>query len=272
MVRGYRSQHELVFVFKLGSGPHRNNVQLSDPGHPCRPAWGPPSMTPRIIARITPRSAMRRPSGGPWKAYEAHNNGFRTHGVGRATAAACSDGWTTIARDAYIRRLGNAWKALPDLPARDPDDDDDPKAAATAVEAQRRRWNAESPTKDAALADRDTRLWRISRLPPERLEEALRGGRRREALTTKPAEELDGRIAAAFSDDANSSDAARLLAEVKEATAAAELAAETARKHALDPVLSGDDLKLARREMDDAAFKRDRLQEARRSLPNGSRP
>ena len=25
----------------------------------------------------------------------------------------------------------------------------------TAVEAQRRRWNGESPTKDAALADRD---------------------------------------------------------------------------------------------------------------------
>lgn len=81
-------------------------------------------------------------------------------------------------------------------------------------------------------------------------------------MTTKPAEELDGRIAAAFSDDATSGDAARLLAEVKEATSAAELAAETARKHALDPLLSGDDLKLARREMDDAAFKRDRLQEA----------
>jgi hypothetical protein len=81
-------------------------------------------------------------------------------------------------------------------------------------------------------------------------------------LTTKPAEELDGRIAAVFSDDAKSGDAARLLAEVKEATSAAELAAETARKHALDPLLSGDDLKLARREMDDVAFKRDRLQEA----------
>lgn len=58
-------------------------------------------------------------------------------------------------RDAYIRRLSNAWKPQPDLPARDPDDDDDPKAAATAVEAQRRRWNAEIPAKDAALADRD---------------------------------------------------------------------------------------------------------------------
>ena len=85
-------------------------------------------------------------------------------------------------------------------------------------------------------------------------------------MTTKPAEELDGRIAAAFSDDAKSGDAARLLAEVKEATSAAELAAETARKHALDPLLSGDDLKLARREMDDAAFKRDRLQEASAKL------
>ena len=58
-------------------------------------------------------------------------------------------------RDAYIRRVSNAWKTLPDRPARDPDDDDDPKAAATAVEAQRRRWNAESPAKDAAVADRD---------------------------------------------------------------------------------------------------------------------
>jgi predicted metal-dependent hydrolase len=85
-------------------------------------------------------------------------------------------------------------------------------------------------------------------------------------LTTKPAEELDGRIAAAFSDAAKSGDAARLLAEVKEATSAAELAAETARKHALDPLMSGDDLKLARREMDDAAFKQDRLQEASAKL------
>ncbi|HWY83523.1 MAG TPA: hypothetical protein VNY10_16630 [Roseiarcus sp.] len=85
-------------------------------------------------------------------------------------------------------------------------------------------------------------------------------------MTIKPAEELDGRIAAVFSDDAKSGDAARLLTEVKEATSAAELAAETARKHALDPLLSGDDLKLARREMDDAAFKQDRLQEASAKL------
>jgi hypothetical protein len=85
-------------------------------------------------------------------------------------------------------------------------------------------------------------------------------------LTTKPAEELDGRIAAAFSEDAKSGDVARLLAEVKTVTSAAEAAAETARKHALDPLLSGDDLKLARREMDDAAFKQDRLQEASAKL------
>jgi hypothetical protein len=78
--------------------------------------------------------------------------------------------------------------------------------------------------------------------------------------------ELDAQIVAAFAQDATSSDAARLLAEVKEATSAAELATETARKHALDPLLSGDDLKLARREMDDAAFKQDRLHEASAKL------
>ena len=85
-------------------------------------------------------------------------------------------------------------------------------------------------------------------------------------MTTKPAEELDGRIAAAFSEDAKSGDVARLLAEVKTVTSAAEAAAETARKHALGPLLSGDDLKLARREMLDAAFKWDRLQEASAKL------
>jgi hypothetical protein len=85
-------------------------------------------------------------------------------------------------------------------------------------------------------------------------------------VTTKRAEELDRRIAEVFSQDAESGDAARLLAEVNEATSAAELAAETARKDALDPLLSGDDLKLARREMDDAAFKQDRLQEASAKL------
>ena len=78
--------------------------------------------------------------------------------------------------------------------------------------------------------------------------------------------ELDARIVAAFADDAKSVDVARLLAEVMEATSAAELAAETAREHALDPLLSGDDLKLARCAMLDAAFKRDRLQEASAKL------
>ena len=81
--------------------------------------------------------------------------GFRTHGAGRAIRPPPGGDGRREPRDAYIRRLSNAWKSLPDLPARDPDDDDDPRAAATAVEAQRRRWNAESPAKDAALADRD---------------------------------------------------------------------------------------------------------------------
>jgi hypothetical protein len=83
-----------------------------------------------------------------------------------------------------------------------------------------------------------------------------------DVLVRLPDPALDARIAAVFAEDATSGDAASLLAEVKEATSAAELAAETARKHALDPLLSGDDLKLARREMEDAAFTRDRLHEA----------
>jgi hypothetical protein len=83
-----------------------------------------------------------------------------------------------------------------------------------------------------------------------------------DVLQRLPDAALDARIGAVFGGDAESGDAARLLAEVKEATSAAELAAETVRKHALDPLLSGDDLKLARREMEDASFLRDRLTEA----------
>src|SRR5262245_42265144 len=48
--------------------------------------------------------------------------------------------------------------------------------------------------------------------------------------------------------------------------APAASAAEQARNHALDPTLSGPDLKDARNYMDDAAFKRDRLQAALEKL------
>ena len=79
-----------------------------------------------------------------------------------------------------------------------------------------------------------------------------------------PAEptELDARIVAAFAEDAKSADVSRLLPEVEAAANAADAAAGEARARALDPLLSGDEVKLARREMEDAAFTRDRLHEA----------
>ena len=85
-------------------------------------------------------------------------------------------------------------------------------------------------------------------------------------MTTEPTEELDARIAAAFSEDAKSGDVARLVAEVKTVASTAEAAAEAARRRALDPQLSGDDVKLVRRDMNDAAFHRDRLREAETKL------
>ena len=75
---------------------------------------------------------------------------------------------------------------------------------------------------------------------------------------------LDARIAAAFREGTTSGDVARLLAEVKEAASAAELAADDARERALDPLV--DDAIVARAAMDDAAFKRDRLIEAAKRL------
>jgi hypothetical protein len=74
------------------------------------------------------------------------------------------------------------------------------------------------------------------------------------------------RIASAIAQDAKSGDVAQLLAEVEAAASAAEVAADATRKQALDPLLSGEDLKLARREMDDTLFRRDRLREAATKL------
>jgi hypothetical protein len=73
---------------------------------------------------------------------------------------------------------------------------------------------------------------------------------------------LDARVAAAFSDGAKSSDVSALLPQVEAAAKAADAAAAEARARALDPALVGEDAKVARREMDDTAFLRDRLTEA----------
>jgi hypothetical protein len=74
--------------------------------------------------------------------------------------------------------------------------------------------------------------------------------------------DLDDRIAAAFADGAKSSDVAALIKHTERAAKSAVDAAERARKSALDPALSANDVADARRAMDDAAFKRDRLQAA----------
>ena len=83
---------------------------------------------------------------------------------------------------------------------------------------------------------------------------------------TRAAETMDARIAAAFADDARSADVSILLAEVEAAANAAEADAEAARARALDPLSSSDGVAVARREMEDAAFKRDRLKVAAAKL------
>jgi hypothetical protein len=80
------------------------------------------------------------------------------------------------------------------------------------------------------------------------------------------AEEMDARIAAAFTDGATSDDVGRLLAEVKAAANAADAVAKEARTRALDPLLPRDAVTVARREMGDAEFMQDRLTEAARRL------
>ena len=74
--------------------------------------------------------------------------------------------------------------------------------------------------------------------------------------------DLEDRIAQAFGNGAKSNDVATLIKHTERAATSAAEDAEGARNHALDPTLSGSQLKDARKCMDDAAFKRDRLQAA----------
>src|SRR5262249_18361634 len=77
---------------------------------------------------------------------------------------------------------------------------------------------------------------------------------------------LESRIADALKQPATSDAVAALIAEVDAALATAADGAERARSRALDPSMSALDAADARREIDDRAFGRDRLQEAARRL------
>jgi hypothetical protein len=80
----------------------------------------------------------------------------------------------------------------------------------------------------------------------------------------KPA--LDERIAEAFVGGTSSGLVAELIAEAQAAVVAAGEAFEAARTRALDPGLPATDVSAARCEMEDASFRRDRMQEAVRRL------
>lgn len=73
---------------------------------------------------------------------------------------------------------------------------------------------------------------------------------------------LEERIAGAFSAGTKSEAVAALVREVDTAALALEEAAERARERALDPTLSSADLAAARSDMEDVAFRRDRMKVA----------
>jgi hypothetical protein len=136
-------------VFRDGKGP-TVRLALTDSAPPRRALFDANAHRPHYAVVDASDPHVRAAEA----AYHEHNKWLQDAWRGKGNPPPpLKDGESP--RDAYIRRLSNAWTPQPDLPARDPDDDDDPKAAATAVEAQRRRWNAEIPAKDAALADRD---------------------------------------------------------------------------------------------------------------------
>ena len=82
------------------------------------------------------------------------------------------------------------------------------------------------------------------------------------ARNAAQAESLDRRIASVFAEDVAPGVIETLIREAGEAASASARVFEQARKRALDPRLSADQVSAARAESDDAAFRRDRLEEA----------
>jgi hypothetical protein len=76
---------------------------------------------------------------------------------------------------------------------------------------------------------------------------------------------MDDRIIAAFTDAARSVDLGRLVVDVEAAATAADIVAKEARVRALDPLLSRDEVAVARLQLD-ACWDRDRLTEAAKRL------
>ena len=75
-------------------------------------------------------------------------------------------------------------------------------------------------------------------------------------------DDLDERIRAAFGQGVHSTDVESLIRAAETASVSANERAERARTRALDPALSSNIVIEARRQMEDAAFQRDRLQVA----------
>ncbi len=73
---------------------------------------------------------------------------------------------------------------------------------------------------------------------------------------------IDEKIASAFTTTSKSDVVAALIKEAEVALADSAKAANDARVRALDPTLTNDQIREARKNMDDAAFARDRLQAA----------
>jgi hypothetical protein len=81
-------------------------------------------------------------------------------------------------------------------------------------------------------------------------------------ITTHVGSDLDDRIAFTVKGGVKSDDVRVLIVEAEAACIASDQAANQARTRALDPALTANDVAEARRQMEDAAFRRERLQVA----------
>ena len=130
-------------VYKDGRGP-RVRLMLTDAAPPSRPALNRPRFAALDAAEL--QDGLRAAVAARATYISELQDAWR--GRSNPPPPAPKDGESP--RDAYIRRLGKAWKTPTRGSGSDPDDDDDPNP----VEAQRQRWlkPGATPGNDAAHA------------------------------------------------------------------------------------------------------------------------
>jgi hypothetical protein len=129
----YRSQHELVFVYKAGTAPHINNVELGRHGRNRTNVWDYPGVTSRSRWSPTRSSTARTATGSSSTPSPVPERPcWRPNGPGGSAGQSRSTRSTSTSPSAGSPTRPGSWRSTP-------------RPAKASPSARRRRWLRPTP-------------------------------------------------------------------------------------------------------------------------------